>query len=401
MFTQITTVEEFKAIFIEMMLNKTNVVSKVTEGSAVNAMAFGNAKNAQKNNKDVALLESYMFPDVATGSKLDGVSRLNGFSQRFGAKKSSTYLLLVANAGTQYLQDTVTFKSVNGIEFELETDITVGPIGWTYAKIRSLTTGSIACAEALSINQVTPQPVGHQYCVNEYEAQYGTDFEIDDVFRKRVKQGADVMSRGTIGAIEQSLMKINDNVLRVYYAGLDVQGRLILSVLSQNGIDFLDSEFNDMLIRAEKYFTLSEMRPLGYRGFGVTLQNVQWQPIDVSFRVKLEPNAVSDLVRKDIQIKMNKYLDYRYFDLTTNATVNWTDLLDIVKNTDNVRYVMDAFFYPLADVKIDVYKLPRIRGFRMLDENGNLISDTQGILNPVYYPNQIDFSYLTTALQNI
>lgn len=398
MFTKITTVEEFQAMFTEMLLNKTNRVTKVSDASVLKGVAFGNAKNAQKINKDVAILESYLYPDVATDEKLDAYGRLNGIGQRFGTRQSSTYLLLVAAPNTRYFADTHLFRSISGTTFQLEKDVVIGDIGWTYAKVRSTTKGESTNVEALTINQVTPAPSGHQFCINEYRADFGGDYEEDDVYRKRVKTSADALARSSIGMLEQVFMKINENVLRVYYSGLDDNGRVILSILTVNGIDLTEAELNDIYIRGEKYFSLTEMKPT-LSGFSIKLQNVQWQPIDISMRLEIEASYNPDMVRKLMQITMNKYLDYRYF--VTGGRVEWDNLLQIAKTTEGVRYVVDAFFYPNADFEVDVYKLPRIRGFRLLDKEGGLISDKQGVLNPVYFPNDIDFIYQTAALQNI
>ena len=40
-------------------------------------------------------------------------------------------------------------------------------------------------------------------------------------------------------------------------------------------------------------------------------------------------------------------------------------------------------------------------GFQMLDLKGNMIIDLQGNLNPVYYPNIMDFSYQATVLKSL
>jgi hypothetical protein len=131
----------------------------------------------------------------------------------------------------------------------------------------------------------------------------------------------------------------------------------------------------------------------------MVLRNVDFQPLDISMRVDLQPSYNPDEVRKQIQIQLGKYLDYRY--MRTGQKIEWDNLLQIVKNVDGVRYVNDYYFYPNIDVPVDVFKLPRIRGFRLMDLNGNIIFDIQNNLNPIYFPKQADFSFITTALQNI
>lgn len=399
MITSLITTEEYKEIFVEILLNKTDKVTKVADGSTLNAIAFGVAKIAQKINKDIAILEGHMFPDTAVGSALDYIANLYGISPRFGPKQSSTYVRLVGDPSTTYVSGTHVLRSNTGIEFDFDKDYTIGTEGYTYAKVRSRTTGSVANVDALTINKMSPSPANHKYVVNEFAAQFGSDKENDDVFRKRIKEGIDLLSKSTISQIEQVFMKINENVLKVYYGGIDDYGRVVLRVLTENGIDLLTSELNDIVLRAEKFFSLTEFRPSNFNGYGVTIENVSWQPIDVSMRVDIDPSYVTDEVRKEIQIRINKYIDYRYWK--PGGTIEWDNLLDIVKNTDGVRYVNDAFFSPSADIQTEVLKLPRIRGFQLLDLDGNLIIDLQGVLNPSYYPQEIDFKFQSTVLQNI
>ena len=254
-------------------------------------------------------------------------------------------------------------------------------------------------ATILSINTINNPPIGHIYCVNDYAALYGADVEPDITFRKRCMDGPDTLSKGTISMLEQVFMKINSNILKVYFAGVDSNSNILLSILTVNGIDLNAQEVNDLLSRSQKYFSLTELRTSGFNGYSVTLQPAQFQPIDISMRIDLDASYNPDAVRIDMQTRMNKYLDYRYWRV--GQSVDWVNLLEIARSTDGVKYVNDALFYPNSDVQISVYKLPRIRGFQMLDLNGNIIKDLQGILNPVFYPNDIDFIYQSTVLATI
>lgn len=400
MITQLTTIEELKELFVETLLNQTNAVTKVSDLSALSGLAFANAKLAQKTIKDVAILEGHIFPDVAFGSYLDNYAKTNGVGQRFGARGSSTYVRVVGLPGTSYIPGTNVFTSSTGIQFDIEIPYVIGTFGYGYIKVRSQTTGAGTNVDALTINDVTNPPVGHQFCVNEYQATFGADVESDDTFRKRVKEGPDILSRGTLSTLEQIFMKINENVLKVFYTGRDETGKTIISILTVNGIDLNIGELNDILIRAEKFLSINEMRSVNGSGLiNMVLQNVNWQPIDISFRVSLDPSYKADDIRKDIQVRISKYLDYRYWQ--QGQSIYWSDLLDLIKNTDGVRFVNDNLFYPNVDVAIDPRKLPRLRGFLMLDTNGNIIQDLQNNLNPIFYPGEPDFSFQSTVLQNI
>jgi uncharacterized phage protein gp47/JayE len=400
MFTQLTTIEELKQIFVECLINQTNAVTKVSDMSVLNGVAFGSAKLAQKAIKDIAILEGHMFPDVAYGNYLDDYARLNGVGQRFGANQSSTYVRVVGAVGTSYIPGTNVFVSTAGVQFDLENPFVIGSFGFGYVKVRSQTTGSSTQVDPLTITTVTNPPAGHQYCINEYKALFGIDAEDDDTFRQRVKQGPDLLSRGTLDMLTQVFTKINQNVLQVFYTGRDPTGKIIISILSVDGIDLNASELNDILVRAEKFLSISEMRSVDGSGtINMVLQNVSWQPIDISFRANIDSSYNPDDVRKNIQVRISKYLDYRYWQQGQN--VYWSDLLDIVKYTAGVQAVNDNLFFPNADVVIDSIMLPRLRGFLMLDMNGNIIEDFQGSLNPIYYPSAPDFSFIASALQNI
>lgn len=400
MITQLYTIEELRSMFVEVFLNKTNKVTKVSDGSANSAIAFGNAKLAQKNLKAVAILEGHLFPETAFGDYLDNIAKTNGLGQRFGDRQSYTYIRIVAAANTIYDPSINLFSSTNGVQFQLTDVFTVGVFGYGYAKVRSLTTGADSNVAALTINTVANPPAGHQYCINEYQAQYGADYEEDDMFSRRLREGPDILSKDTISQYEQAFMKINQNILKAYFVGRDANGRSIISLLSVNGIAFTDDELNDIIVRAEKYLSLNDMRTVDGSGtINLVLQNAAFQPIDISMRVQLENSYDPNDIRVNIQTRLAKYLDYRFWRM--GDRIQWSILLEIVQNTEGVRYVDDTLFYPSTDIITDSKKLPIIRGFQMLDTNGNIIQDFQGNLNPIFYPNQIDFIYQASVLQQL
>jgi len=399
MYTQITNLEELQQMFVEILLNKTSKVTKVDPTSVLSGVAYGVAKVGQKAIKDIALLESRIFPDSSYSTYLDEIADNYGISSRFGASGSSTYIRLVGTPGTTYIQFTHTFTGDGGIVFDLEENVTIGTDGYTYTKVRSQSTGLKTNVPGLAIKTCSPVPAGHQYVINEYKATGGRDVEDDNLFRQRIKNGSNILARGTIAMIEQVFMKINNNILRVFYNGIDSLGRVVLSVLTQNGVALTTSELNTLLLQGNEFFALTELKTFGTQTFGIYLQNQIFQPVDVSFRVELFSSANPDTVRKDIQIKFAKKYDFRWWK--SGSLVEWDDLLQLVKDTNFVKYVPDQFFYPRQDVQIDKNKLPRFRGFLMIDLSGNIISSTSGSLNPIFYPNQPDFSYSSTVLNSI
>lgn len=395
-----STSEERKQLIVEILLNKTSKINKISDNSVLSGIAYGNAKVAGKAEKDIILALGKLYPDTAYGSQLDQVAQDNGISGRFGAGQSSTYVKVVGDIGTQYIAGTHTFTSSDGIVFDIENSVTLGVEQFDYIKVRSVDVGLKANVKPATINKISPAPAGHRFCVNEYKAIGGRDAEDDLSFRQRIKEGANILATGTIAMLEQVFMQINTNVLRCIYQGINSNGQLRIAIVTQNGIDLTSSELNELLTRGEKFFSLSELRPYSRQSYGIELVNIEWQTFDISFRCELLPSVNTDDIRIEIQTKISKYLDFRYFNAGVDK-VEWDNLLSIVKNVRGVKYVPDEYFYPRVDMATDSNKLPRLRGFLMLNLQGGVINTLAGTLNPVYYPQKADFSYIQTVLRNI
>lgn len=380
------TITNLKNLFIEMFLDKTAKVSNVADGSVVNATAFGVAKVAQKAMKDIAIKEAQIFPDTATGVYLDKAAALYGVSPRKGALGSSTYIRVSANPGTVY-DTSVTFVNKNGIRFQVDEALTVGESGYGYVKVRSINAGYFTNVPPNSITNVSPQPQGHIECTNEYYAIGGRDSEDDETFRIRIKNNLNILSKNTIEYWTQTLNNIDDRVLKVMSAGLDEKGIYNLYVVSQNGIFFTEEELDTLLESAQGYFGISELNIEG-KVVGIGIKNIDWFYVGsergLDFRVQLQPDYDVSTVRQNIQVNLTKYLDFRFW--TPGKIVEWDDLLDIVKKTDGVKYVPDEYFFPYYDQQVPVNQLPRIRGFVMRDQDGNVLYDSDSNLSPLFYP---------------
>lgn len=382
------TITNLKNLFIEMFLDKTAKVSNVADGSVVNATAFGVAKVAQKAMKDIAIKEAQIFPDTATGVYLDKAAALYGVSPRKGALGSSTYIRVSANPGTVY-DTSVTFVNKNGIRFQVDEALTVGESGYGYVKVRSINAGYSTNVPPNSITNVSPQPQGHIECTNEYYAIGGRDSEDDETFRIRIKNNLNILSKNTIEYWTQTLSNIDDRVLKVMSAGLDEKGIYNLYVVSQNGIFFTEEELDTLLESAQGYFGISELNIEG-KVIGIGIKNIDWFYVGsergLDFRVQLQPDYDVSTVRQNIQVNLTKYLDFRFW--TPGKIVEWDDLLDIVKKTDGVKYVPDEHFFPYYDQQVPANQLPRIRGFVMRDQDGNILYDSDSNLSPLFYPSE-------------
>ena len=398
MITKIVPVSDLKQMFLEILLNKTNKVSDISDDSVLNGIAYGCAKVGQRLLVNQGIVEGHLFPDTAYGQYLDNIASIRGVSPRFGACGSTTYVRVIAEPGTSYIMGVQKFTSTSGVTFELEESKTVDKNGFAYIKVKSTQVGTSTNVDPVSINKVSPKPNGHISVTNEYAATGGMDAESDALFRQRIKNSVNALSRGTIAFIEQVFMKINPRVLRVFKGGITSNGKINLIICSTNGASFSQNEFDLMISRSEEYLSLYDiLREVS--GYALNLVNVEWQYVDVSFRVELDPSYDVDVVRKNIQIQMNKLFDYRFWN--QGDRIEWDDLLQVAKNTEGVRYIPDNYFYPQSDINVPSNKLPRIRGFIMYDLNGNIVESNNGLISDVYYPNSPDIDFQSSIVNTI
>lgn len=399
MFTKPLSTTELKQLFMECLLNTTSNVDKINNDSVLSGTSYGISKIAQKAWKEIALIEAHRFVDSAFGSHLDNIVEELGIAGRFEASISSTFLRLVGNPGTLYEQGTNICTGTHGVNFEFTEDITIGPHGYIYARVRSTSTGLNSNVDALSINKITPVPSGHSYLINEVQATGGRNLEPDDLFRKRIKESINIAATDTINKLEQVFMKINPDILRVFYQGVNDNGKNVLALVTQNGVDLTAQELNDLEDKSSLFLSISDLAPFGYNSIGIELINSSWEYVDVDMRVDLEIGFDVETVRKNIQVRMTKYLDFRFWD--SAKRVEWDDLLNIAKTTSGVKAVSDTNFYPHTDLIIPNNKLPRLRSFIMRSLDGGIITDVSGYLQPVFYPAVADISYQRTILATI
>lgn len=390
------SLSKLKQLWLELFLNKTNKVSDISDNSVLNATAYGVAKIAQKALKDIAVVESQIMPDSASGGDLDMAAKLFSSITRKGAAQSSTLLLIIADEGTFYDKTSVTFTNYNGIVFTPEEDLTIDENGFGYLKVRSQDSGLKTNVDPNSVVTINNEPIGHIAVTNEYIPQGGTNNEDDELFRQRIKKHTNIVARYTEDYYAQIFQQENEDILRVLTLGVDNDGKKCLGIVTQNGSTLTEQELSELLDNTKQYFSIQDINRFGDT-IGIKLVNVEWyyvgDPIGdnsgtgVDFRVQLLANYNPDEVRKRIQINITKYLDFRYWG--KGKKIDWDNLLQIVKETEGVRYVSDSYFYPAVDESFPVTRLPRVKKFVMRDLSGNIISDNQGILSPIFYPNTI------------
>ena len=382
----VNTIANLKNLWIEMFLNKTDRVSNIADGSVLNGVAYGTAKVAQKAIKDIAIVEAQIFPKSATGNYLDKSAALFGVSPRKEALGSSTYVRVFAEPGTQYEVGTK-FISKNGVQFIVDQPFTVDKSGYGYISVRSVITGSATNVEANSITEVSPRPLTHIECTNEYAAIGGRDYEDDETFRNRIINYNNKLSTDTMEGWTQIFQDLDSRILKVMNVGLGEDGKTHIYLVTQNGSFFTDDELEELLTKATPYFGLTELDLQG-NTLGIVIENAKWMYVGgeegVDFRVELTPNAVIADVRKNIQIAMTKYLDFRFWE--AGKKVEWDDLLEVVKTAEGVKYVPDEYFFPYFDEEVPLNMLPRIKGFRMRDLEGNILYDSGSSLSNIFYP---------------
>lgn len=381
------TISFLKNLWIETFLNKTDKVTDITDNSVLNAAAFGTAKVAQKALKDVAIVSAQIFPEEASGDYLDRAASLFGVTPRKGALGSSTYIRVYGNPYITYTAGINTFVSTNGVRFQIEKTFTIGESGYGYVKVRSESIGEFTNVDANSIVTVTPVPQGHKECTNEYYAVGGRDEEDDEMFRRRILNHQNIYAEGTLEKLTQVLQNIDDRVLKIMFVGVMEDSFIHVQIATQNGQEFTTQELQVLLNGATPYFGIGDMIVSG-RLMGIKFENASWYEVGgetgVDFRCEIEPGYDVATVRKNIQVGLTKYLDFRFWE--AGANVEWDNLLDIVKHTEGVQYVSDEDFYPKHDEAVPVYMLPRIKKFIMRDLNGSVLFDLSKEFSPVFYP---------------
>lgn len=391
------TISFLKSLWVETFLNKTNRVTDITDNSVLNGIAFANAKVAQKCLKDIAIVEAQVFPEMASGEYLDRAAQLFGVTPRQGALGSSTYVRVFTDGSRDvtYEAGTHTFVNNDGVRFQIEETVTVpANVGYGYVKVRSEATGAFANVDANTIINVTPVPQGHLECTNEYFAEGGRDQEDDEMFRLRILNHQNIYSVATLEKLVQVFRNIDDRVLKIMFVGVEEDSYLHIQIVTQNGQDLTQDELDELLEKATPYFGIGDLIVAG-NIMGIKLENATWYEVGgdtgVDFRCELVPGYRVADVRKNIQIGLSKYLDFRYWE--AGQKVEWDDLLEIVKNTEGVKYVSSEWFRPNQDEPVSEFMLPRIKKFRMRDMNGLIMLDEGTDFEmsfddyaPVYYP---------------
>ena len=384
--TDVQTIADLKALYTETFLNHTSKISKISDLSVLNAHAFGIAKAFQKDLKDTAILESQIFPELSSGAYLDNAAKLIGAVSRLSAAGSSTFVLVYASPNTIYIPGVSAFTSNQGVTFNITDLVIVGANGYAYIPVRSSSVGVSTNVDPLTINKIVQPPTGHISCTNEYAAIGGRDAENDEDFKLRLSTYQQFAATNSHDNILDNCRLLDNDILDIRRAGYTEDGKILISLVTCNGKAYSQDELSAFEIDLKNFMAVSDVDDQA-GVLGVKLQNVQWHIVGgatygIDFRVDIASGYTEPNIRKAIQIQLTKYFDFRFWNKTK---IDWTDLLQIVKNIKGVKYVPDDYFLPNMDSTIEAYSLPRIVKFVMRDMSGNILYNNNSAILPIYY----------------
>ena len=373
----------------QTLLNNTDKVTKIAPFSVIQGLLSAVASVGQSALKDVALADTRFNVDFAADEDLDEIGTLYGVTSRLPATNSSTYVRLVADAGTTYPAGTI-FESSTNISFTLDSVVRVGSSNISYGKVTSTTTGESANVPALSINAVADTITGHRGVFNDFAAQFGSDAENDDRFRTRIKEGFNTLSTSTQARLEFILKTEFPDVLRLVFINTgDITG-VTYGVVPVNGSDFTETQLNEMAITIRPFLSASDSSLGGTPN--ILFRNIEYTPIDVQIFIERDDLISINDIYTEISVRFNNELNYTLWNW--ERPVEWDNLLAIVKRVNGVRYVDDSQFTPRADIHIPLHTMPRFRRLTIFGLDGILIrSGGEDTLRNYFYPNTIENAF--------
>lgn len=391
--TKVSSVTELKNICTEILLSKTDKITKLSVGSIFNAVAYAIARIGQKALREIALVESQLFPEYAIGETLDLVGERYGIFSRLGASKSLCYIYVYANPGTYYDKDTVVFTSTEGISFKPNYSVTIDANKYAYIPATSIEEGEKANVSALTVTNCTNAPAGHLFCTNTFAAYGGRSIESDDEFRNRIENIHNSLSTKTLEYLSQVALQFNPNILKLVHLGTH-NGKTQLGIYTQSGASLSDTELVNLGLQMREYLALSDISEnLEQR---VEFVNVEYQPIDLTIKLSyMNGNYSIEDIYSAIQKKLIAFVDYRY--LNTNKNITWIQLYELIKNTEGVVDVNYGEFLVNGgngDIIINKAKLPRFRQMIIYNLDGDcMLDNTTTSYMPFIYPVYRDINY--------
>lgn len=407
MITKPLTVEKLKAIATEMFYNRTRLVTKTGKGSVINAMLYVLAKLAQKIINNIATLETYLFPESATGERLDEIAKLRGVSPRGGATKSSVYLLVIAKSSSDYDEDvsdgvtintTTRFISNDGVEYSAvnQDPIIIDDGDFKYIRVVSQNSGSNSYSPAYSITS-TSQGVNDsianiQSVFNEYAAYGGKDAESDNLFRQRIKKSMNAFALGTKERMFYHINSVDSRVCRLEFCDFNPNGFPAFYVFSEDGTAFDADTLSRFKTAAQKFISFGAQTP----DF-INATRTDYE-VKVKLRIAKDYETVVGEVLNNATINVIESVNWI---LPSFSKLEWDNMLQAVKDTDGIAYVYDEEFYlygagdeliaePQKDLMINKYSYPYLSRIVFTDKDGKVIKTKE---NTSYLSIKDSFTY--------
>lgn len=373
--TTFYTHNELISTFNRVFLSTNPEITKTSPNSVYMSLAAGVAALAQKSLKENALVETYLNPNLATGTRLDEIADQRGIPARQASStESSVWVRIGANEGAEFTTDHV-FTGDHGITFRLEEGFTAGAGGFSYRRLQSIASGLIANVTAFSINRITDPPSGFLFTINETPSFGGREAETDDQFRHRIKNYTNILSFNTISKIGFLANLANPKVFRVLPLGRGDRSQIRLGIITHNGVRLTPDElsFLDGTIRPQVALTDSNLN----------FENLEPKALEIRARVQLAPNAPSNtVVFNRVQLLIDSFLRGLVYSGEANF-LDWVQIYNLIALDPDIVAVSSTDFAPNTPVDLsDRRPLQLTRAsFLTLDGRSPLPGDSRALVN--------------------
>ncbi len=371
-----------KSILAELFYSLQSKITKISEASIISAIFTAIARLASKAEKDIAVYMARLFPMFSSGEHLDDTAELFGVHSRQGSTNSYTILKIYASQGTQYLQNTHTFKSISGVVFELISDYVVDNSGILFVLVRSVTQGSSSNVEPMTITNVSPKPVGHLLVLNESYSVGGYDQESDISLRSRIMSVPSLLSIGSLAYLEQAMIKLQPLVYKIYSNGQNEFGKIIIKILTWNSQPLSQNQLNELSEQIGPYLSLRDSQYFNLKNHSVHLSNIDYFYIDIVMKIQIESNANIEFVRRDMQSNIIKLISVD--KLAQGSILQWEDIYVACLKTKGVIQIPSESFSWKNDFIFNKPHFPVLRGFVLYDLSGVLLANISTEIKQLY-----------------
>jgi uncharacterized phage protein gp47/JayE len=153
-------------------------------------------------------------PDNATGTSLDDNCAIIGIERKPATNTTVVDVRLFGTYGSLIDAGSIVSNDINGENFTLDTDITIGPSGYADGDFTASSTGPIECNSG-TLTIIRSPTSGWDSVSNPEDGVLGSDIETDPALRLRRLQSLQLAGRSTIGGIFSNILQAVDNVSAV------------------------------------------------------------------------------------------------------------------------------------------------------------------------------------------